>query len=753
MGEVLDQTVRPSAEPPARSFLPSPDRLIGDLTAASVATLLTITYALSYGALIFSGPVESLRPYGFVLVLTATAILPLIMSLASSLPFVLAGTDANISAVLAVVVATIVTDLGAAAAPSVVLATVLTALSLSACLTGLFLVVLGTARAGQAVRFIPYPVTAGFLGATGWFVATGGLGVGSGIRLDLDSLAALATFEPWPRLLASMGIAAALFVVVPRFRHFMTLPALIALGILAHHLAFWAIGLDPAHLHAQGWLMSVPESLPLSMPWNADRLAEVDWTVLLAHWGDLVAIMLVTAVTILVNVSGLEVAMARDADLDRDLRGHGLAALVTGLAGGMVGYTSVSRSLAMIKAGAQTRFAGFAAGLMVIAASLQGALIVEIVPTPVLGGLLLYLGLDMMRQWIVRSLRQLSIVDWLTVVGIVAIAVKLGFVTAVFAGLLAGCASFAASYSRIPVVRLRYNGEAAESNVERAENDRKLLHDNGWQLLTMHLQGYLFFGTANSLLRQIRLARDSEAKPFRYLVLDFRGVDDIDSSAAFSFERLRQLADRVGFTILFTSFSDRLARRIKGADLIAPAGDEQARGVRLFDTLDHGLEWCEERILASLRPAQTTPEPLAVLLAREFADGATARDFVGFLERREVAKGAPVMTQGERSDDLYFLESGRVTVLVTFASGATMRVRTMGPGTMVGELGFYLGLARSATVIADEDAVVYRLTRDILERIGKVAPAIGGDFHEFMARRLSARLADMDRLLAAAIER
>ncbi len=720
--------------------------------------LLTITYALSYGALIFSGPVEGLRPYGFVLVLTATAILPLIVSLASSLPFVLAGTDANISAVLAVVVATIVTDLGADAAPSVVLATVLTALSLSACLTGLFLVVLGTARAGQAVRFIPYPVTAGFLGATGWFVATGGLGVGSGIRLDLASLAALASFEPWPRLLASMGITAALFVVVPRFRHFMTLPALILLGILAHHLVFWAFGFDTAYLHAQGWLMSVPESLPLSMPWNADRLAEVDWTVLLAHWGDLVAIMLVTAVTILVNISGLEVAMARDADLDRDLRGHGLAALVTGLAGGMVGYTSVSRSLAMIKAGAQTRFAGFAAGLMVIAASLKGALIVEIVPTPVLGGLLLYLGLDMMRQWIVRSLHQLSIVDWLTVVGIVAIAVKLGFVTAVFAGLLAGCASFAASYSRIPVVRLRYNGEAAESNVERAENDRKLLHDNGWQLLTMHLQGYLFFGTANSLLRQIRLARDGqdqkvEPQPFRYLVLDFRGVDDIDSSAAFSFERLRQLADRVGFTILFTSFSDRLARRIKGADLIAPAGDQQARGIRLFDTLDHGLEWCEERILASLRPAQLTPEPLAALLAREFTNADSARDFVGFLERREVAKGAPVMTQGERSDDLYFLESGRVTVLVTFASGATMRVRTMGPGTMVGELGFYLGLARSATVVADEDAVVYRLTRDILERIGKVAPNIGGEFHEFMARRLSARLADKDRLLAAAVER
>jgi SulP family sulfate permease len=366
---------------------------------------------------------------------------------------------------------------------------------------------------------------------------------------------------------------------------------------------------------------------------------------------------------------------------------------------------------------------------------------------------LLYLGLDMMRQWIVRSYRQLSLIDWLTVVGILLIAIKFGFVTAVFAGLLAGCASFAASYSRIPVVRLRYTGDSAESNVERAESDRKLLHDNGWQLLTMHLQGYLFFGTASSLLRQIRNAHDSADRPFRYLVLDFRGVDDIDSSAVFSFERLRQLGERVGFTILFTSFSDRLARRLRGGGLIASAEDDFARGVRLFDTLDHGLEWCEERILASLRPAQPVPEPLAKLLAKEFADPTSAEKFVALLERRRATKGSILIQQGDQSDDLYFLESGRVTVLVTFPSGAVMRVRTMGPGTMVGELGFYLGLARSATVVADEPIIVHRLTRDILTAMNTTEPALAGHFHEFMARRLSQRLADKDRLLAAAIER
>jgi hypothetical protein len=107
-------------------------------------------------------------------------------------------------------------------------------------------------------------------------------------------------------------------------------------------------------------------------------------------------------------------AMARDADLDQDLRGHGIGVLIAGLAGGLVGYTSVSRSIALVKAGARTRFAGFAAGLMVLAVSLKGALIVEIVPTPILGGLLLWLlRLLPAAEWPLPSapqLRQLLLV-------------------------------------------------------------------------------------------------------------------------------------------------------------------------------------------------------------------------------------------------------------------------------------------------------------------------------------------------------
>ena len=57
--------------------------------------------------------------------------------------------------------------LNAYGAPDDLLAPVMIVMGLSAALAGILLCGLGLARAGGAIRFIPYPVVGGFLGATG----------------------------------------------------------------------------------------------------------------------------------------------------------------------------------------------------------------------------------------------------------------------------------------------------------------------------------------------------------------------------------------------------------------------------------------------------------------------------------------------------------------------------------------------------------------------------------------------------------
>src|SRR5690554_1811714 len=92
--------------------LGAPTDLLGDLSAASVVAVISITYALSFAALIFSGALAEARPLGFAAALIASVLLTIVTVMLSSLPFVVAGTESNISAVMAVAVSAIATQLG-----------------------------------------------------------------------------------------------------------------------------------------------------------------------------------------------------------------------------------------------------------------------------------------------------------------------------------------------------------------------------------------------------------------------------------------------------------------------------------------------------------------------------------------------------------------------------------------------------------------------------------------------------------------
>ena len=162
-----------------------------DVFAGAICSVLSIAYCLSYAALIFTGPLENLLAYGVAVTFLSAAVGGAVVALRSSIPFAIAGPDSSISVVLAAMVATLVQRL-VADGGNHLLEPTLIALSLSTALTGGLLCVLGYANAGRAIRFVPYPVIGGFLGATGWLMITGAIQVITDQRptfFDLDAFA------------------------------------------------------------------------------------------------------------------------------------------------------------------------------------------------------------------------------------------------------------------------------------------------------------------------------------------------------------------------------------------------------------------------------------------------------------------------------------------------------------------------------------------------------------------------------------
>ena len=91
------------------------------------------------------------------------------------------------------------------------------------------------------------------------------------------------------------------------------------------------------------------------------------------------------------------------------------------------------------------------------------------------------------------------------------------------------------------------------------------------------------------------------------------------------------------------------------------------------------------------------------------------------------------------------LESGLLRVELTTPEGETIRLNTVRPGVVVGEVALYTGAVRNADVVAETDCVVLGLTRAALERLGIEEPDAAAALHRWLATTLSVRLTDAQR--------
>jgi SulP family sulfate permease len=260
----------------------------------------------------------------------------------------------------------------------------------------------------------------------------------------------------------------------------------------------------------------------------------------------------------------------------------------------------------------------------------------------------------------------------------------------------------------------------------------------------MELQGFLFFGTASLVVEKARARMSADDTPLVFLVLDFRRVTGLDSSAAMSFRKIANLARTHGFVMVLTHLSEAIRHEFERNDL--SAGEH----LMLFPDLDHGLEWCENTLLERDQITKMhVPSTLQLQLADNgFKKEDTAR-LKGYLERIHFRPGEYLMRQGETADALYFIETGQVSVYLEVEHHPPVRLQTLNMGTVVGELGIYLNLPRSATVSADENTIAYRLTRQALDEMKAKDTALVIVFHELIVRLVAERLLAADREIIA----
>ena len=388
---------------------------------------------------------------------------------------------------------------------------------------------------------------------------------------DLNTLLATWTSAQTARLISGIGVLLVLLSLRRWVKSPFALPAALLTIWASGMFALQALGLsDPE----QGWYFPSLGTLSRWSPFEAAHSVQLNWSMRAGLVPGVLAVTIVALISLVTKVSSIEVLRQASGDLNRELRGHGIASLVAAPFGGMTSGLQVSTSRLLEHAGGATRMSGVACALALGSVGIANFNLPGLIPIPIVAGLVFYLGCSFLIEAFWRPYFQRAWLDLLLAIGIMIVCIEYGYLIGVLIGLIAACLLFAISYARFGVVRRHATRAEFASHVDRSLEASEHLRAAGDGIKIYWLSGYIFFGSSEGIFERIQ--SDIEALPrgrVVYIVIDFGRVSGADSSAIVSLTKLRNFCDQRGTTLVYCSLSPTCspqARRVFRRQKAAP---------------------------------------------------------------------------------------------------------------------------------------------------------------------------------------
>jgi len=721
--------------------------LLPTLSLGIVVGAIDLPTVISFGVLIYSGELAPLAGTGIGLILFGGLIVQLIIGLTSSIPGMIGGPQDSPAAILSLMALAILAQMPASSIETKFV-TVTAAVMLTSIVSGLCFLLVGGFRLGRFVRFIPYPVVGGFIAGTGFLLVQGAFSVMVGVNPTLSNLGFFFQLENFIRWAPSLLFGVALVIGSRRFPHFLTIPALLTITAILFYGIMFTNGMSFAEIRQDGWLLGPFPQGSLWKPIDLALFSQVDWSLITSQTGDIIAIALISLVALLLNSNALELIAKQDIDVNRELISAGVANIAGGFAGTSVGYPYLGFSAIPFRMNITSRLVPVIAAMVTGSVLLFGASLLSLIPLLMSGGVLFFLGISFLVEWLYDAWFQLPRIDYALVIVILFIVGTFGFLQGVGAGIVIAIVLFVVNYSRINIIKYSLTGNTYQSSFERPFEQRHLIRQMGEKIQILRLHGFVFFGTSQGLVKRVSdHLKDKSRKELKYLIIDFQHVSALDSSAVFSFVRLKQIADAHKFHLVLTDLTPNNKAQLQRAGV-----GENEKWVKLFSSMDYGMQWCEDKLLVDeggstiIRTGSMRSQLKKLLSSNEQID-----KFISYLERQEVQEFHIVINQGDPPDSMYFIDSGQLTTRLEISKGDFIRLKSQGGGNIVGEMGLFLKQSRTATVVTDRPSVLYRLSLENYNKMMQYDPELAFFLHQWIGRVLAVRLAENNNTLEAVL--
>jgi SulP family sulfate permease len=418
-------------------------------------------------------------------------------------------------------------------------------LLLATMMAGVFLLALGALRLGSYIKFIPYPVTVGFISGIAVILLVGQVGDLLGLTLHenpaeiVPKLAALWAALPGFNAAAIAVSVGTVLVIVGLRRFAPKLPGIliaVALGALA--VAVLKLPVETIGTRFGG----IPNTLPLP------SLPEISLAKAQAVLPDAVAFALLGAIESLLSAMVADGMTGRRHRSNMELVAQGIANIGSALFGGITATGTVARTATNVRAGARGPLAGMFHSAFILIFMFAAAPLASYIPLAGLAGVLVVVAWGMAEKHAFATLLRSSRGDAVVLLATFGLTVFVGLTEAIVVGFALGTLLFIHRMATATTVAagLPVVAEDEADEPGRAHYDAALASNP--DIAVYRISGAFFFGAAAT----VGAVLDRIADQHRAFIIDFAAVPMIDSTAANAIEVIGRKAGRGGVRLLIS---------------------------------------------------------------------------------------------------------------------------------------------------------------------------------------------------------
>ncbi|HDY7696731.1 TPA: SulP family inorganic anion transporter [Vibrio vulnificus] len=449
-------------------------------------------------------------------------------------------------------------------------------------MAGAFQVLIGTLKLGKYITLMPYSVVSGFMSGIGVILiilqlspllghaapAGGVLGTLSALPETISNM----KFSEFFLGLLTLGI---LFFFPKQYRKYVPaqLVALVAVTLLS------VIIFDFDDVRRIG---EIPTGLPsLVVP-------VINGEIFTAMVIDALVLGTLGCIdTLLTAVIG-DSLTRKEHDSDKELRGQGLANMISGLFGALPGAGATMGTVTNIQVGARSPLSGVIRALILALVVLVASGLTEPIPMAVLAGIAVYVGFGILDWSFIQRAHRVSVQGMAIMYGVMLLTVFVDLIVAVGLGVFISNILIIERLSREQAKQVKAISDADENDVPLTDSERGLLDRANGKVLFFYLSGPMIFSVSKAISRQHRSISDYEA-----MILDLTDVPMIDVTVGLALENAIKDAQEAQCDVYLLCPNERVREQLEKFHVLDLVPDENTFKFR-YEALNAAVNKVEQ---------------------------------------------------------------------------------------------------------------------------------------------------------------